>query len=148
MGGFEAAIDGVHDVAGRAEGEDAIPLGNGSLTDESLRCCCGRDDCVFLKHNCAVLDNVEKDVHAAAKMGQVRSNRTARAARCCDSCFFLHALLHLCLCPLCALRRGDTGRLFRSLAPICPFPDPESKPPFARRLLVRLRQQVLLVDGG
>ncbi|KAL8350030.1 hypothetical protein RB598_005393 [Gaeumannomyces tritici] len=37
----------------------------------SIQCCCGRADCVFLKHNCAVLESVEKDVHAAAKMGQV-----------------------------------------------------------------------------
>lgn len=36
----------------------------------ALRCCCGRLDCVFLKHNCFVLESVEKDVHVAAKMGQ------------------------------------------------------------------------------
>jgi len=36
-----------------------------------IRCCCGQDDCAFLKHNCSVLDNVEKDVHVAARMGQV-----------------------------------------------------------------------------
>lgn len=35
-----------------------------------LRCCCGRDDCVFLRHNCSVLLSVERDVHTAAKMGQ------------------------------------------------------------------------------
>lgn len=37
-----------------------------------LRCCCGRDQCAFLKHNCTILDSVEKDVHEAARMGQVR----------------------------------------------------------------------------
>ncbi|KAL2257197.1 hypothetical protein VTK26DRAFT_525 [Humicola hyalothermophila] len=37
---------------------------------DELRCCCGKDDCVFLRHNCAVLSSVERDVHAAAKMGQ------------------------------------------------------------------------------
>ncbi|KAK4185497.1 hypothetical protein QBC35DRAFT_516887 [Podospora australis] len=37
---------------------------------EDLRCCCGREDCVFLRHNCSVLLTVERDVHAAAKMGQ------------------------------------------------------------------------------
>jgi hypothetical protein len=42
--------------------------------DSSLRCCCGRLDCIFLKHNCSVLQIVEKDVHTAAKMGQVRSS--------------------------------------------------------------------------
>lgn len=37
----------------------------------AIRCCCGQDDCAFLKHNCSVLDSVEKDVHVAARMGQV-----------------------------------------------------------------------------
>ncbi|KAK0708657.1 hypothetical protein B0H67DRAFT_603517 [Lasiosphaeris hirsuta] len=37
-----------------------------------LQCCCGRDECVFLRHNCSVLLSVERDVHTAAKMGQVR----------------------------------------------------------------------------
>lgn len=37
----------------------------------SLQCCCGRPDCVFLKHSSSVLDGVEKDVHNAARMGQV-----------------------------------------------------------------------------
>ncbi|KAL2265051.1 hypothetical protein VTJ83DRAFT_7561 [Remersonia thermophila] len=36
----------------------------------TLRCCCGREDCVFLKYNCSVLSSVERDVHAAARMGQ------------------------------------------------------------------------------
>ncbi|KAK0643939.1 hypothetical protein B0T16DRAFT_416895 [Cercophora newfieldiana] len=35
-----------------------------------LRCCCGREECVFLRHNCTVLLSVERDVHTAAKMGQ------------------------------------------------------------------------------
>ncbi|KAL2274766.1 hypothetical protein FJTKL_02745 [Diaporthe vaccinii] len=37
---------------------------------ETLQCCCGNTDCVYLKHNCSVLDSVEKDVHTAAKLGQ------------------------------------------------------------------------------
>lgn len=36
-----------------------------------LRCCCGSEECVVLRHNCEVLDGVEKDVHTAAKLGQV-----------------------------------------------------------------------------
>ncbi|TDZ24946.1 hypothetical protein Cob_v002040 [Colletotrichum orbiculare MAFF 240422] len=36
----------------------------------TLRCCCGRNDCAFLKHSCIVLDTVEKDVHTAAKLGK------------------------------------------------------------------------------
>ncbi|KAF9882481.1 hypothetical protein CkaCkLH20_00517 [Colletotrichum karsti] len=39
-------------------------------SDSKLRCCCGRDDCAFLKHSCTVLDTVEKDVHTAAKLGK------------------------------------------------------------------------------
>lgn len=37
----------------------------------AVRCCCGREDCVYLKHNCTLLKSVERDVHTAAKMGQV-----------------------------------------------------------------------------
>lgn len=36
-----------------------------------LQCCCGRVDCVFLRHSSTVLEGVEKDVHTAAKLGQV-----------------------------------------------------------------------------
>ncbi|KAI2620276.1 hypothetical protein GGS26DRAFT_594894 [Hypomontagnella submonticulosa] len=35
-----------------------------------IRCCCGSEECVFLRHNCSVLASVEKDVHTAARMGQ------------------------------------------------------------------------------
>ncbi|OLN86308.1 hypothetical protein CCHL11_09368 [Colletotrichum chlorophyti] len=35
-----------------------------------LRCCCGREDCVFLRHSTSVLETVEKDVHTAAKLGK------------------------------------------------------------------------------
>ncbi|KAI0007448.1 hypothetical protein F4779DRAFT_629165 [Xylariaceae sp. FL0662B] len=35
-----------------------------------MKCCCGSVECVFLRHNCTVLDSVEKDVHTAARMGQ------------------------------------------------------------------------------
>ncbi|KAI0973945.1 hypothetical protein F4678DRAFT_392064 [Xylaria arbuscula] len=41
-----------------------------SLGTSLLKCCCGSLECVFLRHNNAVLDNVEKDVHQAARMGQ------------------------------------------------------------------------------
>lgn len=37
-----------------------------------LRCCCGRNDCAYLRHSCSVLETVEKDVHTAAKLGKVR----------------------------------------------------------------------------
>ncbi|KAI1430525.1 hypothetical protein GGR50DRAFT_690418 [Xylaria sp. CBS 124048] len=41
-----------------------------SLESPSMQCCCGSSECVFLRHNCAILNNVEKDVHQAARMGQ------------------------------------------------------------------------------
>lgn len=40
-------------------------------TTPNLRCCCGRTDCVFLKHNCAALDDLEKQVQTTAQLGQV-----------------------------------------------------------------------------
>lgn len=42
-------------------------------TDEvlPLKCCCGSAECVYLRHSKSVLDTVEKDVHTAARMGQV-----------------------------------------------------------------------------
>ncbi|KAI6361786.1 hypothetical protein MCOR25_006404 [Pyricularia grisea] len=52
---------------------NAMAAISSALRSESVKiqCCCGRPDCVFLKHNCSVLESVEKDVHTAAKMGQV-----------------------------------------------------------------------------
>ena len=40
---------------------------------EDVRCCCGRADCAFLKHNCSALDELEREVRTAAKLGQVRT---------------------------------------------------------------------------
>jgi hypothetical protein len=37
-----------------------------------LHCCCGSDECVLLRRNCSILESVEKDVHTAAQLGQVR----------------------------------------------------------------------------
>ncbi|RYO89318.1 hypothetical protein DL766_005158 [Monosporascus sp. MC13-8B] len=45
---------------GTTQAETALPM----------KCCCGRLNCVFLRHNCSVLDSVEKEVHTAARMGQ------------------------------------------------------------------------------
>jgi len=46
---------------------------NGHSATPNLRCCCGRTDCAFLKHNCTALDDLEKEVRTAAQLGQVRS---------------------------------------------------------------------------
>jgi hypothetical protein len=42
-----------------------------SSTTPNLRCCCGRTDCAYLKHNCVALDDLEKEVRTAAQLGQV-----------------------------------------------------------------------------
>jgi hypothetical protein len=42
-----------------------------STTTPELRCCCGRKDCAYLKHNCVALDDLEKEVRTAAQLGQV-----------------------------------------------------------------------------
>ncbi|KAL0930203.1 uncharacterized protein CTRU02_215023 [Colletotrichum truncatum] len=50
---------------------DFVPTSAARPADDlKLRCCCGRNDCAFLKHSCTVLDTVEKDVHTAAKLGK------------------------------------------------------------------------------
>ncbi|EPE04507.1 hypothetical protein F503_03569 [Ophiostoma piceae UAMH 11346] len=46
-----------------AQSQHQQPLG-------SLRCCCGQTGCIYLKHNCTVLESVENDVRTAAKLGQ------------------------------------------------------------------------------
>lgn len=42
-----------------------------STTTAELRCCCGRTECAYLKHNCVALDDLEKEVRTAAQLGQV-----------------------------------------------------------------------------
>jgi hypothetical protein len=64
---------------GGEEGLDAliarIPTSYSATTveKEQARCCCGRPDCAFLKHNCSALDDLEKEVRTAAQLGQVRA---------------------------------------------------------------------------
>lgn len=57
-------------VDSQAERLDLEMLSANLSQPEALQCCCGKTDCVFLKHNCSVLDSVEKDVHTAARLGQ------------------------------------------------------------------------------
>ncbi|KAJ0339206.1 hypothetical protein COL922a_004738 [Colletotrichum nupharicola] len=50
---------------------DFVPTSTARPDDgPKLRCCCGRNDCAFLKHSCTLLETVEKDVHTAAKLGK------------------------------------------------------------------------------
>jgi hypothetical protein len=48
-----------------------IPTGCSETAN--LRCCCGRTDCAYLKHNSSALDDLEKEVRKAGQLGQVRS---------------------------------------------------------------------------
>ncbi|KAL5628886.1 hypothetical protein BROUX41_002277 [Berkeleyomyces rouxiae] len=50
---------------------------SGDVTDDPpvIRCCCGRMECKFLKSNCAILQNVENDMRAAAALGQALLHR-------------------------------------------------------------------------
>lgn len=41
------------------------------LPDRTAACCCGRSDCVYLRHNNEALGNLERDVIMAGRMGQV-----------------------------------------------------------------------------
>lgn len=67
------------EVAGVADPPDAAlqllltPKLTASREIHPLKCCCGSVECVLLRHNCSVLDSVEKDVYTAARMGQVRA---------------------------------------------------------------------------
>lgn len=41
-------------------------------TSSEMKCCCGREDCAYLRYNTVALDGLEKDVRTAAGLGQVR----------------------------------------------------------------------------
>ncbi|KAI1112304.1 hypothetical protein F5Y14DRAFT_273614 [Nemania sp. NC0429] len=60
-----AAADGESNTVSVSSSPPAV-----SGETSALKCCCGSPECVFLRHNNSVLDNVEKDVHQAARMGQ------------------------------------------------------------------------------
>jgi hypothetical protein len=51
-------------------------------SSEVLKCCCGRTECAFLKHNCSALDDLEKEVRTAAQLGQVRKISSPRTSSC------------------------------------------------------------------
>lgn len=39
---------------------------------QTLTCCCGRPECAYILHNNAALDDLERNIHTAAQLGQVR----------------------------------------------------------------------------
>ena len=45
-----------------------------ALSSETVECCCGRADCAFLNRNSSALDDLEKEVRTAARLGQVRNS--------------------------------------------------------------------------
>jgi hypothetical protein len=81
---------------------EELPPWERSTTETEMRCCCGKQDCVFLKRNYAVLDTLENDVHNAARMGQV-----------CSTAFLGHLTLHATHC------RGGLCKSRRSVRPPC-----------------------------
>ena len=47
-------------------------ISNLAPTNDSIpECCCGRDDCVFLRHSLRLLEKVERDARTAGELGQV-----------------------------------------------------------------------------
>ena len=58
--------------------DNQIPLA--SVADENvtaytsnMKCCCGRADCAYLKHNDTALGGLERDLDTAARLGKVRA---------------------------------------------------------------------------
>ncbi|RFU33310.1 hypothetical protein B7463_g2981, partial [Scytalidium lignicola] len=41
-----------------------------TVTTPSLKCCCGRADCVYLTHSCSALEDLERELRTAAQLGQ------------------------------------------------------------------------------
>ncbi|OBT56066.1 hypothetical protein VE04_04192 [Pseudogymnoascus sp. 24MN13] len=48
----------------------SIPVTPTTPVERETECCCGRDSCVYLRHNNEALDGLEKDVRTAAQLGQ------------------------------------------------------------------------------
>lgn len=60
-----------------------------------LTCCCGRVECPLLKKNCSILEAVEKDVHTAAQLGQVRTRPLISKHSLCESHYALPRFVSL-----------------------------------------------------
>lgn len=50
----------------------------GMQMERAPRCCCGRSECVYLEHNAAALEGLERDLQSAAQIGQVGARSSAR----------------------------------------------------------------------
>ena len=47
-----------------------------------LRCCCGRSECAYLRHNHAAMEGLEKDLRSAAQIGQVGESFNDNTGAC------------------------------------------------------------------
>lgn len=56
-------------IPSHAEGH--IPT-HSSTSRADLHCCCGQEECAFLRNNHDALEGLEKDLETAARLGQVR----------------------------------------------------------------------------
>lgn len=52
--------------------EGHIPTHSLASSRADLHCCCGREECAFLRNNHDALEGLEKDLETAARLGQVR----------------------------------------------------------------------------
>ncbi|KAH8692392.1 hypothetical protein BGW36DRAFT_387512 [Talaromyces proteolyticus] len=67
-----------HDAAARPHIPHLLPGQPESaknVDSSTLQCCCGRVDCAYLKHNNVALEDLEKDLETAARLGQALLQR-------------------------------------------------------------------------
>lgn len=88
----------VHRPSGAMGGAAAATATATASKPDDLQCCCGRQECAFLRHNCSVLLSVERDVHVAAKMGQVCCSAAHLHSFVCD-CISILNIARVVLCP-------------------------------------------------
>lgn len=43
-----------------------------AMSSSKIKCCCSRPDCPYLERNTATLEELERDVEIAARLGQVQ----------------------------------------------------------------------------
>ncbi|CAG8957748.1 hypothetical protein HYFRA_00000086 [Hymenoscyphus fraxineus] len=47
-----------------------IPHGCPTSSKSTIQCCCGRKDCAYLEHNSSAVEDLERELHTAATLGQ------------------------------------------------------------------------------
>lgn len=71
MNGLEDGGEGHGEMADLDTLIQRLPTNCTTTARTTPQCCCGRTDCVHLKHNGVALDDLEKEVRTAAQLGQV-----------------------------------------------------------------------------